>query len=353
MGSFCGGGIADGGYSSSSSRHDFLFAARSRVALVFVDEDRTAGYQYSLFSYHLTASPTMDSDSDSDYMDWVPPNAVVKLKGKDNYYEWKWGMETILQFNELWLHVDPEASTSWKPTVENNDPIQNRALTQWMKEDAKAKAIILSYCQPHIAKQVARIKSPREQWQYLAEKYAITNAADRGRLFTKWKELRYDGKDLDQFCGTYVALLCQMDDINLQLPNEVRCYHFLDCVAPYLGTLGAMKKGQLFELTAEDMSKMEICELIRDARNAEDIQRRYAPSPPPAKQPKNNKPKCSKRQCVGHKLRRPHRKDQCWKLHPELDPRRKTNTSSDNGNSSGPMIDMALGAIMTMSGDDG
>lgn len=220
-------------------------------------------------------------------------NRLPKLKGRENYKIWASQIQTYIDGVGSWEIVlgtedppdppddlipsDVDSLHEEAPPSEASVRQHKRDLRQY-KEDlreyksraAKAKSAIEVNCIESIQQLLTDYPDASSMWQYLQSQYASSGPAERMDVFSRWKHMEFDGKDVAHFAQEYQASLRKIDNYGIVLGLEARVYCFIDLVAPYYKTWATIKEDSLKKITgitdtaAADHLLPKISDLVSD-----------------------------------------------------------------------------------------
>lgn len=101
---------------------------------------------------------------------------------------------------------------------------------------------------PEIGENLVDFTDAQSMWVYL-KRYEGSGPAQRIEAYNAWKDLQFNGRDLQVFTEKYQKTLRQMDNFNMALGHELRVYDLINRVAPFYSTWADIKRESLRKVT--------------------------------------------------------------------------------------------------------
>lgn len=141
-----------------------------------------------------------------------------KLVGSSNYVKWKFKVQTILEWEDLWEFVNSaDESSSSSNTAEPPDP-RDPSLVGKLKK--YVLSIIRLSVQENVVPFIVNISCPREGWGYMQKKFDIKNNARKLAIRANFTKLRMEeGSSVIEFLTEVQILINSLNDIG-ELPCD-------------------------------------------------------------------------------------------------------------------------------------
>lgn len=130
-------------------------------------------------------------------------NHNIKLKGKENWYIWKFQTSIILKAKGVFEIVTGKQK---KPENERNE----ERVREWVKKDTKAQEILVMGMEEAPMTHIINCESSEEMWEKLLVVYEQKSEISIHLAQQKFFNLKYEGEGISQF-------LSKIDDIKIQL----------------------------------------------------------------------------------------------------------------------------------------
>jgi len=163
---------------------------------------------------------------------------IVELLGADTYPSWRRAVRLALAGEGLWNHCSsgtdpndiaefassiPAPATAGSPTAD-----ERKAMKEWLKEDAQAKAIIGRKLSPVVQNMLNEDFSAREQWEMLAKRFARLDVTSQFELRTQlFTERLKDADDASRYLGVFENGRRRFAEMGVTFTDEEAIWMFL------------------------------------------------------------------------------------------------------------------------------
>ena len=152
-----------------------------------------------------------------------------KLRGSDNYTQWKSRVKLILQSKGL---QDFILSTNVKPEPTSNASDEVRTVYQtWLENDAKAQLAIVMNVASEPADLVADLRTTYSIWEALQKQYEGAGFNLKHQYFTELVAIDYTKFDLiTAFIIYFRKLVSNLAQVDIKLPDVTYIILFLNAL---------------------------------------------------------------------------------------------------------------------------
>lgn len=91
---------------------------------------------------------------------------IEKLKGRENYADWKFAVEAYLELDDLFVHIKNKTPVSVEPIL-SNGVVTNAAEVAAAKQSKNTKLKLIMLCDPSVFSHIRDAETPAEVWKKL------------------------------------------------------------------------------------------------------------------------------------------------------------------------------------------
>lgn len=98
----------------------------------------------------------------------------LRLRGEDNYQQWKYNIENMARVNGLRKYYHPKAPAPPKFVDEFDDDVSPKdimAYDEWARGDSKMQLCISNNVSTSIASQINNLRTAKEMWDMISNQY--------------------------------------------------------------------------------------------------------------------------------------------------------------------------------------
>ncbi|KAI0991814.1 hypothetical protein K3495_g16373, partial [Podosphaera aphanis] len=173
---------------------------------------------------------TMSQESGSSLM--LASN--LRLKGEDNYQDWKYNIENIARVHGLRRYYHPKAPAPPKFVDEFDDGVTEKdiiAFDSWARGDSKMKLCISNNVSTSIASQINRLSTAKEMWDMLANQYESSGIVLNQQAIAKYIKMNYsDFSNMDEFIIAFQNAIDTLNRLEIAPPDSWHPLVFLEAV---------------------------------------------------------------------------------------------------------------------------
>ena len=172
----------------------------------------------------------MAQESGSSMM--LAPN--LRLRGEDNYQQWRYNMENIARVHGLRKYYHPNAPAPPKCVDEFDENVSEKdikAFDDWARGDSKMKLIITNNVSASIAGQVDRLSTAKEMWEVLANQYESSGVVLNQQAISQYIKMDYaDHNGMDAFIIAFQKSIDTLNLLKIAPPDSWHPLVFLEAV---------------------------------------------------------------------------------------------------------------------------
>ena len=265
----------------------------------------------------------MSSDSSTQFL----PNGA-KLRGSENYAQWKAQIKVILESKELQDFIVPAS----KPNPES-DKASTELDRIWRTNNAKAKLVIMVHVTSEPAELINDLETAAEMWETLRCQYEGQGHNLKHSYFNEINSLRYEQfNSITAFIVRFKTLVSCLAQVNAKLPDDIYVILFINALDDAFPTWTERQRSNA--RSDSSLNLTDLCvditdEARRSGSNRDPTTVLYTGRPEKGrgrtkKYRKDNNQKENTRQskqCT-HCGRKGHTHEDCWTAHPEKRPER-------------------------------
>ena len=160
--------------------------------------------------------------------------SVHRLRGEENFQQWKYDIENIARVHGLRKFYHPKASASPKVVDEFDEDASSeeiKAYDAWARGDSKMKLCITNNVSSTIAAQLNRLKTAKDMWETLANQYESSGTVLNQQAIAKYIKMDYkEYESMDDFILAFQKSVDMLNTLEISPPESWHPLVFLEAV---------------------------------------------------------------------------------------------------------------------------
>ena len=258
-----------------------------------------------------------------------PIGFIGKLRGQENFSEWRKDIDMILTAEGLRHFIKSDLTTDQKTRhnqsqnvgIKSEAPDMTGEDEVWQRQEARARMFLLLSMEPSVHNRFVKHTTAFAIWKALINVYAPSSFPRMNRIHARWQNLRLESEDeMTSFVTDFLECHAELLALGMRIPIEMSISQFFTGLDDHLENWREMKGQPL-----KDIDKYpELEALIEQAQGAVELRnaaKENGASASWAKGKKNDRgPKNNNRTPCGVCESLRHRTELCFHEHPENAP---------------------------------
>ena len=190
----------------------------------------------------------------------------LKLKGEQNYQDWKYNIENIARVHGLRNYYHPKAPAPPKFVDEFDDDVTEKdiiAFDNWARGDSKMKLCISNNVSSSIASQINRLSTAKEMWDMLANQYESFGVVLNQQAIARHITIKYsDFSNMDEFIIAFQNAIDTLNRLEISPPDSWHPLIFLEAVKDSFPTWTERQRA-----TCRGKNDTTLAELVHDIKD--------------------------------------------------------------------------------------
>lgn len=190
----------------------------------------------------------------------------LKLRGEENYQQWKFTMENVARVHGLRRFYHPKAPKPPKFVDEFDEGVSEEEFQkydEWAKGDSKMKLCISSNVSTSILCQINSFATAKEMWDSLANQYESSGIVLNQQAIAKYIKMRYsDYSTIDEFIIAFQNAIDTLNRLNIAPPDSWHPLVFLEALKDSFPIWAERQRA-----ACRDKSSITLNELIHDIKD--------------------------------------------------------------------------------------
>ena len=148
----------------------------------------------------------------------------LRLRGEDNYQQWRYNKENIARVHDLRKYFHPNAPAPPKFVDEFDSKASAddiKAFDEWARGDSKMKLCITHNVSASIAGQVDQFNTAKEMWEMLANQYESSGVVLNQQAISQYIKMDYaDHNSMDEFIIAFQKSIDTLNTLKIAPPDS-------------------------------------------------------------------------------------------------------------------------------------
>ena len=190
----------------------------------------------------------------------------LKLRGEENYQQWKFTMENVARVHGLRKFYHPKAPAPPIFVDEFDEGVSEKDFQkydEWAKGDSKMKLCISSNVSSSILCQINSLGTAKEMWDSLANQYESSGIVLNQQAIAKYIRIRYsDYSTVDEFIIAFQSAIDTLNRLNIAPPDSWHPLVFLEALKDSFPIWAERQRA-----ACREKSSITLSEMIHDIKD--------------------------------------------------------------------------------------